>query len=314
MASVDFARRGPSTATPAPGYDRREVTQPPNWHSLVVYDLFLNAVTTGLFLACATCELADPTRFAPVTTPLYVVALAVLVADLLCLVMDLGDPLKFHHMLRVFKPSSPMSLGTWCLTAYSGPLTVVAVLVVAGWVGLIPDAWQAAAGWVRWGALVAGLGPVFGSMGYKGVLFSTSAQPGWRDARWLGAYHTASAIAIGGAVVFATASMTGQTDAAAKLRPALIGLLLVQAVPLLLLARELRPTFDAVYTPAWFAVAGGALVAGILVPLAVMSWGGWLALIGVAGLIGVSFGVRSVIVRLPHHVAAVTRPTGHGNE
>ena len=32
--------------------------------------------------------------------------------DLLFLVLDLGDPLRFHYMLRVFKPSAPMSLGT----------------------------------------------------------------------------------------------------------------------------------------------------------------------------------------------------------
>ena len=58
----------------------------------------------------------------------YPIALVLLFADLVCLVLDLGDPLRFHHMLRVFKPSSPMSLGTWCLTIYSLPLTVAAAL------------------------------------------------------------------------------------------------------------------------------------------------------------------------------------------
>ena len=44
------------------------------------------------------------------------------------LVLDLGDPLRFHHMLRVFKPSSPMSLGTWSLTVYSLPLTLIVAM------------------------------------------------------------------------------------------------------------------------------------------------------------------------------------------
>ena len=70
------------------------------------------------------------------------IALVFLVIDLLLLVADLGDPLRFHHMLRVFKPSSPMSLGTWCLTAYSLPLTAAAAL------GLLPAEW-AAPEWVR---------------------------------------------------------------------------------------------------------------------------------------------------------------------
>ena len=47
------------------------------------------------------------------------------------LVLDLGDPLRFHHMLRVFKPSSPMSLGTWSLAAYSLPLTLIVAIEAA---------------------------------------------------------------------------------------------------------------------------------------------------------------------------------------
>ena len=33
-----------------------------------------------------------------------------------------------------------------------------------------------------------GLVPAFASAVYKGVLFSTTAQPIWKDARWLGAF------------------------------------------------------------------------------------------------------------------------------
>ena len=47
-------------------------------------------------------------------------ALASILASLYFLVADLGRPERFHHMLRVAKPSSPMSMGTWLLTAY-GP-------------------------------------------------------------------------------------------------------------------------------------------------------------------------------------------------
>ncbi len=36
------------------------------------------------------------------------------------LVADLGRPTRFHHMLRVFKPTSPMNVGSWLLGAY-GP-------------------------------------------------------------------------------------------------------------------------------------------------------------------------------------------------
>ena len=35
------------------------------------------------------------------------------------LIMDLGRPLRFLNMLRIFKPRSPMSMGAWCLSAFS---------------------------------------------------------------------------------------------------------------------------------------------------------------------------------------------------
>src|SRR5919112_9087 len=34
------------------------------------------------------------------------------------LIMDLGKPERFYNMLRVFKPTSPMSVGTWVLSAF----------------------------------------------------------------------------------------------------------------------------------------------------------------------------------------------------
>jgi hypothetical protein len=89
--------------------------------------LLFNNLTTGLFLFAAVGELASPDVLGPVAKVAYPVALVFLLTDLLMLVADLGDPLRFHHMLRVFKPSSPMSLGTWSLSVYSLPLTLIVI-------------------------------------------------------------------------------------------------------------------------------------------------------------------------------------------
>src|SRR5207302_100865 len=35
------------------------------------------------------------------------------------LIADLGRPDRFHHMLRIFKPLSPMNLGAWTLTGFT---------------------------------------------------------------------------------------------------------------------------------------------------------------------------------------------------
>src|SRR5262245_52673077 len=138
------------------GYAGEAITKAPNWRTLVAWDLLLNNLTTGLFLAAATCELAAPAIFTPVAKVAYPIALVLLVADWLCLVLYLGDPWRFHHMLRVIKPSSPMSLGTWCLTVYSFPLAAAAVLSV------IPDG-ATAFEWLRKAAVVVGLLPALGS-------------------------------------------------------------------------------------------------------------------------------------------------------
>ena len=158
-----------------------------------------------------------------------------MLADLACLVLDLGDPLRFHHMLRVFKPTSPMSLGTWCLTVYSLPLTVAAAL------SLLP-AGGPALECARKAALVLGLLPALGSAVYKGVLLSTNAQPGWRDARWLGGYLTNSALMLGCAELLVLSIITGPERATALLRLALGLLLLLNLVALgLLLMDVARP-------------------------------------------------------------------------
>src|SRR5436190_22853140 len=207
-----------ATARSGAGYATGPVTKAPAWHGLVAWDLLFNNLTTGLFLVAAIGELAAPAIFTPVARVAYPVALVFLIADLLCLVLDLGDPLRFHHMLRVFKPTSPMSLGTWCLTIYSLPLTVAAALSL--WPGSGP-----ALEWARKAAVVLGLLPALGSALYKGVLLSTNAQPGWRDARWPGGYLANSALLLGCAELLALATLLGQERAGTILRAALVLLL-----------------------------------------------------------------------------------------
>src|SRR3954464_15787950 len=131
----------PTNAAPQPNgasYAAGPVTKPPAWHGLVAWDMLFNNLTTGLFLTAALGELAAPEVFTRVARAAYPLALALLTADLICLVLDLGDPLRFHHMLRVFKPSSPMSLGTWCLTVYSLPLTLIVAVDLLTALHLLP--------------------------------------------------------------------------------------------------------------------------------------------------------------------------------
>ena len=115
------------------------------------------------------------------------------------LIVDLGDPKRFHHMLRVFKPHSPMSLGSWALTTYTA---AAAVAGLREWVRARQgDAPLAGAAKAADGAaaLVADVGVPLGLLvaGYTGVLLSTTAVPLWGRNPWLGALFSAGAVASG---------------------------------------------------------------------------------------------------------------------
>jgi hypothetical protein len=277
------------------GYANMPVTKVPGWHGIIAWDALLNGMATGLFLAAAVSELAAPAVFSHVAKVAYPIALVLLLVDLGLLVLDLGDPLRFHHMLRVFKPGSPMSLGTWCLTIFSLPLTAAAGLSVLAALG-----WDFE--WARITAVVVGLLPGFGSAAYKGVLLSTNAQPGWKDARWLGGYLTNSALLMGCGELLVLSAVMGQTHATAILRIAFIALLVLNVIPLALLFANLRPAHALLYTREQQWRVGVLIAAGALIPLGLMLLNGNLLFISVAVivLLSESWLIRFVYVKIPH--------------
>jgi hypothetical protein len=278
------------------GYANTAVTKVPGWYGTIVWDALLNGMATGLFMAAAVSELAAPAVFTPVAKVAYPAALVLLLVDLGLLVFDLGDPLRFHHMLRVFKPRSPMSLGTWCLTIFSLPLAAAAALSVLAEIGMDFE-------WARILAVVVGLLPAFGSAAYKGVLLSTNAQPGWKDARWMGGYLTNSALLMGCAELLVLSAMMRQTQATAVLRTAFIVLLMLNVIPLGLLFANLQSTHARLYTreQQWLV---GVLIftAGTLIPLGLALLNGGLLFIAgsVIFLLVLSWFIRFVYVKIPH--------------
>jgi hypothetical protein len=87
------------------------------------------------------------------------------------LVHDLGRPARFVNMLRVFKVTSPMSVGTWILSAYT-PLALSAA--TSSVTGRLPRAGMAAT------VTAAALGPAVAA--YTSVLIGDTAAPAWHDA------------------------------------------------------------------------------------------------------------------------------------
>jgi formate-dependent nitrite reductase membrane component NrfD len=87
------------------------------------------------------------------------------------LVADLGRPERFLNMLRVFKPSSPMSVGSWLISAFGGASAAAAACAVTGRLPKVGAAATAGA------ALV---GPAICT--YTAALICDTAVPAWHDA------------------------------------------------------------------------------------------------------------------------------------
>ena len=105
-----------------------------------------------------------------------------LLASLYLLIADLGRPERFHYMLRVAKPSSPMSVGTWILTAY-GPgsgLAAAAELLPPSLRASMPGRLLHAAGRPA-GLSAAVFAP--GVASYTAALLAQTAVPAWHEAR-----------------------------------------------------------------------------------------------------------------------------------
>jgi formate-dependent nitrite reductase membrane component NrfD len=291
------------------GYAGQAVTKPPNWHAYVVLDTLLNNLSTGLFLVAGTSELVRPESFAGLTRWAYPIALVLLILDLVCLVLDLGDPLRFHHMLRVWKPRSPMSLGTWCLTAFGPLLTANALLSL----------WPDSAGrlqWLRSLIFILGAVPAVGVTVYKGVLFSTTAQPGWKDARWLGGYFSCSALGAGTGELLLLATVLNRPEAMAPLRLALFLLMVLNLIVQILLLSEIWGSLARAHRAVSLTVIiAVTILGGVLLPLALLASGGRPALVAAVlfSILGAG-AVRYEFVRLPHLlVRASGRPFRSGS-
>ncbi len=88
------------------------------------------------------------------------------------LTYDLGRPGRFLHMLRVFRPSSPMSVGSWTLAKSGGALALSLLAETKGSLAPLGRAAGAAGGML--GIPLAG---------YTGVLLANTAVPLWQAAR-----------------------------------------------------------------------------------------------------------------------------------
>jgi hypothetical protein len=152
-------------------YYGRPILKAPTWRRDIPAYLFTGGLAAGSSLVAAG---ADLTGRPALRRAGRVTSLGALLASTYFLINDLGRPERFHHMLRVAKPTSPMSVGTWILAAF-GPVAGLAAVTEA-----VPRLRFASGVGRVAGLAAAALAPALGT--YTAVLLADTAVPSWHEA------------------------------------------------------------------------------------------------------------------------------------
>jgi DMSO reductase anchor subunit len=126
------------------------------------------------------------------------------------LIHDLGRPERFLHMLRVLKPTSALSVGSYILSPFSAAAGATAAVELLGWFPRLK----------RFGGIVSAL---FGSpmATYTAVLLANTAVPSWHEPhKELPFVFSGSALAAGGGL---TMVFTPVTEAGPSRKAAVAG-------------------------------------------------------------------------------------------
>ncbi len=167
----------------------------PVWSREVPIYFWFGGMAAGASFVGVACDLAGDERSARVARK---VALGALLPSPPLLILDLGRPERFYNMLRIFKPRSPMSMGSWCLTVFGSLLSAA---IGADLLGRRRTAQGL-------GVATAAAGGYLGS--YTGVLLASTAVPVWARSRlFLGPIFVATATLTGAATTRLVLTATG---------------------------------------------------------------------------------------------------------
>ena len=155
----------------SPTYYDLPTLKEPVWIWSVPAYFYVGGAAAGAALLGAVAQLADRQGHATLIGRCRWVATGGTVLSTALLIEDLGRPARFLNMLRVFRPTSAMSMGSWLLAANSTAAGAAAVLPRLG-LRRLGDAAGLGSG---------ALAPALGT--YTAVLISDTAVPVWQATR-----------------------------------------------------------------------------------------------------------------------------------
>jgi formate-dependent nitrite reductase membrane component NrfD len=203
--AYDIQRAATPDRVVVPGYYGLPILKRPAWKWEIALYFYFEGISAGSYVLCTIAGLRNRSQFdAGIRLGRYLSFATMLLCPPL-LIADLGRPERFHHMLRMFKKTSPMNHGAWALSGYGIFASLLAAL-----------AWPASklpSGVLRWlmrifqwlmpERLIAVLGMPFAltMISYPGVLLETTATPLWAQTNFLGPLFAASSLSNGAAAL-----------------------------------------------------------------------------------------------------------------
>ncbi|MDQ6672451.1 MAG: polysulfide reductase NrfD [Chloroflexota bacterium] len=189
--------------------------QVPNWGWWIVLYFLVGGTAGGVSFAAAWLDLFGDANDRSAMRLGHLIALPLVAVGGVFLIVDLGQPLRFWHMVfqsarfpePIFKPYSPMSLGSGILLVFG--LTAFVSFVDAT---LGRSRWLHSPGnplgkaWSVLGA-VAGLS----LSGYTGMLLNVSNEPVWANSPWVAALFLFSGVSTGIALLLLVAQRVPRT-------------------------------------------------------------------------------------------------------
>lgn len=185
----------------------------PGWHGLIVAYFYLGGIAAGAYAVACLARLFGDDEDRRATRAAYYLAFPLVAICGLLLVVDLGRPERFWHMLfesqtgrPIFKWWSPMSVGSWGLSLFGAfaSASFLGVLAEDGRLGLgrfSGLATRLRRGWPGRLFELGGLVSAFFLGSYTGALLSATNQPVWADTTWLAPLFLASAASTGAAAL-----------------------------------------------------------------------------------------------------------------
>ena len=152
-----------------PGYYGHPMIKPPEWTDLIPTYFFAGGLAGTAATLAFTQRLAKNEVLA--RAMLFAAAGGTAVSAF-CLIADLKRPERFMNMLRVFKPTSPMSVGVYIFSAFGGSVTLAMASELTGVLRPIGRLFE---------ALAALFGPPMSV--YTAVLISDTVVPAWHYGR-----------------------------------------------------------------------------------------------------------------------------------